>query len=155
MNLKKNNLVLQYILIGLILCSILKNVFSILNNSYGGDPIYIISNPSIDAELWWILGFCYLFTTKVYFNDYFDLVISQLMKNKIIKIGLDFYINFRKGRLFRIMVRIVLLLLSIVTIGLTFNLLDSSKTIDYLNWFLFLYLTFIFNKNFRIVEFRK
>ena len=151
MNLKKSNPFLHFVLVGLILCFILKNLFSILNNSYGGDPIYIISNPSIDEELWWILGLCYLFTTKVFFKDYFDLVLSQLMKNKIIKIVIDFYFSFHQGKFFRIMVRVVLFLLTLVTIGLTFNLLDSNKMIDILNWFLFLYLTFIFNKNFRIV----
>ena len=150
----KNSLSL-FVILGLISCFVLKNTISILNNSYGGDPIYIISNPSIDEELWYFLSFTYVLSVRVFFRRFFESVLLQLRKYKYSLILLDFYSSIRKTKLFNIFVKVVLVILSLVIITLTFNLLENNKIIDVLNWSLLLYFTVIFNKNFRIIGFKK
>ena len=107
MNTKKPNTLLQFFIIGLIYCFILKNFISIVNGSYGGDPTYIISNPSIDGELWYIIGITYLLTVKVFFEDFFRNVISQIktykMPNKII----EKYYHYSKSRFFKALIVVV------------------------------------------------
>jgi hypothetical protein len=144
----------QFILTGLIFCFVLKNTFSIVNNSNGGDPIYIISNPSIDTELWYILGFSYLITVKVYFKDFFNLFIFELNNYKKLKTILNTYIYFKKTIYFNFIIKGILIILSIFTFGLGVNLFTDNypENIDILNFLLLTYLTYIFNINYKIIN---
>jgi len=53
---KKNKELILLVIIGLTCCFVVKNFLSIAHKSHGGNAEYIISNPSIDSELWYILG---------------------------------------------------------------------------------------------------
>ena len=151
MNTKKPNTLLQFFIIGLIYCFILKNFISIVNGSYGGDPTYIISNPSIDGELWYIIGITYLLTVKVFFEDFFRNVISQIktykMPNKII----EKYYHYSKSRFFKALIVVVFFILGLISIAFTIIIANIDSLIFKINWIMILYITFLFNRNYRVI----
>ena len=144
----------QFTLVGFIFCFILKNTFSIVNNSFGGEPIYILSNPSIDGELWFIFGFTYLITVKVYFKDFFNLFICELNNLKKLKLMIDKYFILRTTTFFKFVIKVILLLFFMVTFGLGVDLFTNNhpESVDILNFLLFTYLTFTFNRNHKIIN---
>ena len=150
---KKSNNTLQFFIIGFIFIFIIKNFISIANGSYGGDPIYIISNPSIDEELWYLLGITYLLSVKVFYKEHYALVILKLNKFKILNQVFNVYYHFSKTKLFKILIITVLLLIVIITILLSVNLLNNDSLISKINWILFVYITYVFNKNFKVINF--
>ncbi len=155
MNTKKTNVLLQFFIIGLIYCFILKNFISIVNGSYGGDPTYIISNPSIDVELWYILGITYLLTVKVYFEDFFRNIIYQIKTYEITNTFFEKYYIFSKSIFFRALVILVFFILVIISIAFTIIIITNDSLIFRINWIMTLYITFVFNKNYSIIRFKK
>lgn len=150
----KKNILFQFFIIGLIYCFILKNLISIANGSYGGDPIYIISNPSIDEELWYIIAITYLLSVKVFFEDFFRNVISQIKIYKIPKTIIEKYYYFSKSKLYRVLVLIVFFVLGLISIAFTIIIANNGSLIFIINWIMILYITFLFNKNYRIIGFK-
>ena len=151
----KKNILFQFFIIGLIYCFILKNFISIANGSCGGDPIYIISNPSIDEELWYIIGITYLLTVKVFFGDFFGNVISQIKIYKIPYKIIEKYYHFSKSKFFRVLVVIVFFILCLISIAFTIIIANNGTLIFKINWIIILYITFLFNKNYRLIGFKK
>ena len=151
MNTKKPNTLFQFLIIGLIYCFVLKNFISIVNGSYGGDPTYIISNPSIDEELWYIIGITYLLTVKVFFEDFFRNVVSQIKTYKTLNIIIEKYHHFSKSRFFGALVVIVFFILGLISIAFTIIITNNNSLIFKINWIMILYITFLFNKNYRVI----
>lgn len=149
----KKHTLFQFFIIGFICSFIIKNFISIVNGSYGGDSIYIISNPSIDEELWYLLGITYLLSVKVFYKEYYALVILELNKFKILNQVFDIYYRFSKTKLFKMLIIMVLLLIVLITILLTLNLLNNDSLISRINCILFIYITYLFNKNFKVINF--
>lgn len=148
--------IFQFILTGFIFCFIFKNLFLIVYYSSDRDIINIILNPDLDFELWYIFLFTYLLTVKVYFSNFFNLFMSELNNYKYLKLLLLMYFNFKKRIYFKFIIKVFLLLLSIITFVLGYNFFtknqpDSSDVFEFL---LFTYLTFTFNENYKIIEFK-
>jgi hypothetical protein len=149
---KKNKELIQFFLWGLLICFFLKNAISIINGSFGGDAEYIVSNPSIDAELWYVFGILYILTVKVFFKPFFKKVSAQLRGYDKVSMILDKYAQFRRTKLFKALVFITFLLLALMVMLCTVACFGSDKIIFKLSVLLFVYLAFVFNLNYKIVN---
>ena len=143
---KKNKELIQFSLLGCISCFVLKNFISISSGST--DSITM----DIDPELWYILGVMYLLTVKVFFKPFFTKVSAQLRGFEKVAMVLDKYAQFRRTKLFKALVFITFLLLGLMVMLLTVACFGSDELILKLNVLLFVYLAFVFNLNYKIVN---
>lgn len=149
-------IIISFILIGLIFCFIFRNLFLIYFYSHNREIIDIISSPDLDYEVWYIFLYTYLLTIKVYFNNFFNSFMSEINNINYLNLLIRSYCDFKKTIYFKIIIKIILLLLSIGSFGLGVYAFtnNSPNSIDILNFLLFAYLTFTFNQNYKIIEFK-
>ena len=95
-----------YLLVGFMYCFITKNIISISFGSYGGDPFYIISNPSIDKEFWYISLLSFVLTIKLCFNSSHAQVVTILKSYKRINSLFEIYAQYRQRKTFMIFINI-------------------------------------------------
>lgn len=151
---KKNKELIKFFALGVISCFILKNGISISNGSNGGNADYIISNPSIDEELWYILGVIYLLTIKVFFKRFFVKVTAELRQYEKIALVLDKYALLRQTKLFRGIVILSFFLLGLMVIICALACVGSDAFIMKVNLGLFAYFAFVFNRNYKVIDAR-
>lgn len=155
MNLAEKKVLLRFCVWGLAITATTKNFISILNGSYGGDPIYIISNPSIDQELWYFLFACYGLTIRYFLPNYFSLAVRQLTSIKIIDSLITNVKNNLNAYFFTTFIKYIILIFvlgfCLITISLLFYITTSeTKLIDWISFILFLYVTVLATSLFRI-----
>ena len=149
---KKHSLLL-FFLIGFIYCFVIKNILQL--SSYRGDDfLHIISNPSIDEELWFVVLLSYLLTIKVLFKNIHAQVIRRLKAYKKLNQFFEIYSKFRKSKMFKLLNRglfIIFILFLWATFPLDNPYLIDAKEFIWLFWLLNLYITVLFY----ILVFRK
>ena len=154
MSLAEKKELLKFFLWGLSITATTKNMISILNGSNGGDPIYIISNPSIDEELWYFLFTCYGLTVRCFFPNFFSFAVSQLTSINIIDSLIGNVQKNLNSYFFTTTIKYIKLIFVLgfylITISLLFYITTSeTKLIDWINFILFLYVTVITTYLFR------
>jgi hypothetical protein len=148
---KKNKELILLVIIGLTCCFVVKNFLSIAHNSHGGNVEYIISNPSIDSELWYILGAIYLLTIKVFFKPFFRKAVAQLMEYRRIASLINMYARLRQSRFFKSMVILTFFLLGLIVIALSVASFGSAEVILKVDVAMFVYFAYVFNRNYRVI----
>jgi hypothetical protein len=146
-----------YLLVGFMYCFITKNIISISFGSYGGDPFYIISNPSIDKEFWYISLLSFVLTIKLCFNSSHAQVVTILKSYKRINSLFEIYAQYRQRKTFMIFIKSIFYISSALVFMLGVGIADLSdwNLGKFLGWLLFLYTTILFNLNFKIVGVKK
>ena len=146
---------IQYLAVGILYSFVLKNFISITNKSFGGDPMYIISNPSIDAELWYILFFSYFLIVRRFYFKFHNLVKDQFISlNTYLKKFLEILSGNKIAKYLIPLITIVFYLLVMLSIGVTLSLLmGMDKLINWINSILVVHLAILFKMNF--IEFSK
>ena len=138
---------------GLLISFIIKNLLSIFNNSHGGDPIYIISNPSIDQELYFLVLFSYIISVKNFFPAYFNCVVKQAqdfeyLKNSTHKFKLIFK-RINIGTIIKLLFFILALLFNIFSISYIFYMIyEERELVDWINITYYIYITLLVNRQF-------
>ena len=117
--------------------------------------MYIISNPSIDAELWYILFFSYFLIVRRFYFKFHNLVKDQFISlNTYLKKFLEILSGNKIAKYLRPLITIVFYLLVMLSIGVTLSLLmGMDKLINWINWILVVHLAILFKMNF--IEFSK